>query len=81
MLIKIILFCAAIYLSDRLCLWLERKGWLYYRNKKASGGVMGSALLELHSLLQPGIRNVVEIKKNNVKIRQSEADDYLKNNN
>jgi len=45
----LIVFCMVIYFIDRACLWLESKGWLYYRKNKPHGGVVGNALLELHS--------------------------------
>jgi hypothetical protein len=66
--------CLAIYFFDKICLWLEKQGWLYYRNKKAESGIIGNALLELHSLLNPGTRHVIEVKQNAVKQKRNEAD-------
>ena len=45
--IKIVL---AFYLLDKLCLWLERKGYLYYRNEKREGDVCGGVLQELNHI-------------------------------
>ena len=48
---------------DRLGLWMESRGWIYYRKKKPQPGGLGNALLELHTLLQPSREHIVEIKK------------------
>lgn len=63
MLIKIILFFLLIYIMDCFLLWLERKGWLFYRKRKSPGGFVGNALLELNSVFQPSSHNVIEVKK------------------
>lgn len=63
-----------LYLIDRICLWLEAKGWLYYRHHQPPGGFVGNALLELNSLFQPSIRHTIEMKQNQVKYKRSEAD-------
>jgi hypothetical protein len=73
----LLIFCStilAIYFFDKVCLWLEEKGWLYYRNKKAESGIIGNALLELHALLNPGTRHVIEVKQNAVKQKRNETD-------
>lgn len=64
----------ALYLLDKLGLWLERKGWLYYRNEKPQGGVCGSVLQELNTHLSPSSRHVIEMKHNQAKYKKSEAD-------
>jgi hypothetical protein len=51
---------AGIYLLHRLALWAEERGWIYYRHKHAGGGTMGTALLELQTILEPTKRHVVE---------------------
>jgi len=67
--------CAALYFMDKLFLWLENKGWLYYRHRKAQKGIMGNALLELNSFLQPSARHTIEMKQKQVIVKQSEAGD------
>lgn len=49
-----------LWLLDRLGLYMEKKGWIYYRYKKASPGTTASALLELHSILEPSKKHLVE---------------------
>ncbi len=63
-----------IYLMHRFCLWLERKGRIYYRHKKPQTGIMGSGLQELNAILQPSNRHVIEMKQNEVKFKRSEVD-------
>ena len=58
-----------LYVLDRLALWAERRGWIYYRNKHSSGGAIGNAFLELQAFLEPSKRHVVEERK---KIRKDE---------
>lgn len=47
---------------DRLALAAERRGWIYYRARKANPASLGSAMLEVQSLLEPGVREVVEAR-------------------
>lgn len=77
----IISICIAFYLLHRLCLWLEQKGWLYYRHRKAESGIVGSTLQELNSLLNPSVRHTIEMKQNveTVMRRESEAESGDKN--
>lgn len=45
---------------DRIALWAEGRGWIYYRRKRASPRALGNALLETQALLEPRAREVVE---------------------
>ncbi|MBP9777664.1 MAG: hypothetical protein KBD25_00615 [Rickettsiaceae bacterium] len=58
---------------DKLCLWLERKGQLYYRHKKAPGGAVGNAFMDLNSILQPTVQHIIEVKQNEVRLAQSKS--------
>jgi hypothetical protein len=51
---------ALLFALDRLLLRLEKRGYIYYRRRKASPGTVGSAVLEVHALFEPGRRHVVE---------------------
>lgn len=73
-LITVIVFCIGIYLVDKICLWLEGKGWLYYRHEKPRGGVIGNSLLELHAILNPATHHIIQMKENQVSHKRSEAD-------
>ena len=54
--------CVGLYITDKICLWLERKGLLFYRHNKPEGGVIGSTLLELQNMVNPSTRHIIEIK-------------------
>jgi hypothetical protein len=51
---------AACWLLDRLGLWLEDRGWLYYRRKKPSSSPL-SSLVALQQLIEPGVQHVVGV--------------------
>lgn len=49
-------------LIDKLCLWMEENGWLYYRRYGMPGGSFLRALLiAFATLFQPRVRNSVEL--------------------
>ena len=52
---------AALYGPDRLGLWLEDRGWLYYRRKKPESSPAG-CLVALHQLVEPGAKHAVQLK-------------------
>jgi hypothetical protein len=52
----------ALFTIDRLFLWLESKGWMYYRRKKPRGGAAVYHLMQIHSVFEPGFEEVIEIK-------------------
>jgi hypothetical protein len=54
-----------------LCLWLEDRGWLYYRHKKPSGSPMSSWIAMQH-FIEPGVKHVVEVKQEK-RIEKEEA--------
>ena len=72
--ILLLLGAAALFLLDRLGLYLESRGWIYYRKKKASPTTLGNAFLELQSILEPGKRNVVEVRTEEVVEDDDEGD-------
>ncbi|WP_070378594.1 DUF6191 domain-containing protein [Rhodococcus sp. WMMA185] len=44
---------------DQLGLWAERRGWIYWRKKKGTGGPSG-ALEYMDTLFSPSTHNVVQ---------------------
>ena len=55
---------ALLFGLDRLMLWLERRGWIYYRRSKPhSSGTLGNAFLELQQLAEPTVRHVLEERR------------------
>ncbi len=43
-------------------LWAERRGWIYYKHRKASPGSVGNALLQVQSIFEPGKEHVLEAR-------------------
>ncbi len=72
--IALITIFLVLYFFNKLCLWLERKGWIYYRHKKPQGGIMGNALLELQAFLNPSARYAVEVKQNKISQQRETKD-------
>lgn len=56
----VLALASALFGLDRLGLWAERRGWIYYRRKRASPRSLGNALLETQALLEPRARETVE---------------------
>ena len=53
----------AVFVLDRLGLWLEDRGLLYYRRKKPSSSPLG-AFVALQQFIEPGSRHVQEVGQN-----------------
>lgn len=47
---------------DRLLRWMERRGWIFYRERGPSGSGAGNALAELQAMLTPAARELVVAK-------------------
>jgi hypothetical protein len=50
---------AVVYALDRLGLYVERRGWVYYRQKRGSVP-LATAVLETQALFDPSKRHVLE---------------------
>jgi hypothetical protein len=68
---------AVVYGLHRSAVWAERKGWIYYRKGRGSSGTLGSALLEVQSLLEPSKRHVVEERRRNAAEDEESGDPPL----
>jgi hypothetical protein len=55
-----ILAIIGLYCLDRISLWAEGCGWIYYRRRRANSSTVGNALLELQTILEPSKRHVIE---------------------
>jgi hypothetical protein len=72
----ILVVCAvAIVILDRLLLAAERRGWIYWRKRKASPGTTASAMLEIQSLVEPGRAHTVEVLREELPEVDDEGDD------
>lgn len=52
-----------LWLADRGLLKAEERGWIYWRKKRGHSERLGQAFLDLHSMLEPGNRHVLEEKR------------------
>lgn len=59
-LIVILLLGTAAFFIDRLLVWMEKRGWINYRQIDAIRR-KGSAVLEVQSLFEPDKKYVLEI--------------------
>ena len=59
---------------DRLALWAEERGWIYWRRKKAQTGALGSALMEMNVITNPSAQHVIDAKDAK-KLEERENDD------
>lgn len=60
-----------LFALDRLALLMESRGWIYWRRtKRRTGASLGDAFLEIHSILEPDKRHVIEMKR-----EEKEAED------
>jgi hypothetical protein len=53
---------SSVYALDRLGLWLEGRGWIYYRTKRGSVP-LGRAVMETQALLDPTKRYLLEVAR------------------
>ena len=72
--VSLILLVILAVIFDKTCLYLERKGWLYYRHKKPEKGIIGGALEELNALLMPSQRHVIVAKKQEAQCQKKGED-------
>jgi len=65
-----------VLVLDRVGLWMERQGWIYYRKIKSKGGGLGNALQEFNAFLNPSTKHAVEVKQKDSKQRDDQGDGH-----
>lgn len=65
---------AGLYGLHRLALWMESRGWIYYKKKHASAGTLGAAFLEIQAIAQPEKKYVLEMRQDQRAERDDEGD-------
>ncbi len=63
-----------LYGLHRLATWAERRGWIYYLRRRGSSGALGTAFLEIQSIMEPGKRYVAEERSRQVVENQDSGD-------
>ena len=64
----------AVWFVDRALLWMESRGWIYYRRTKPGRGAMTYHLFEWNAAFDPTMRQVQEEQVREV-IQEEEAGD------
>lgn len=65
-----------LFLLDQLGLWMERKGWFYYRNSEPKGTTgVGNALHELNSIFDSTVKSQDEIREEMQQEEQESGDE------
>ncbi len=59
----LVLIAAAIAAIDRLALWAEARGWIYWRRSKRRGSGGADILLDLNAFGDPGAKHVIEARQ------------------
>jgi hypothetical protein len=58
---------------DRLLLWMESKGWIYWRKVKPKGGGLSAGLTAMHQLVEPDVRHVREDRERRTVIHSADS--------
>ncbi|HPR64170.1 MAG TPA: hypothetical protein PK014_08090 [Thermoanaerobaculia bacterium] len=58
--LSICILAAFLWFLDRCLLWMEARGWIYYRKKKTSPGTARNAFLHLQTMVDPGKQIIIE---------------------
>ena len=56
----LLMIAAALHGLDRLGLWLEDRGWLYYRRRRPSSSPL-SMWVAMQQYMEPGVKHVREV--------------------
>src|SRR6185503_10492179 len=77
-----ILAVAAIglILLDRVAVWMEARGWIYWRKQKPAGksgggGGMSGLLTDFQQLVEPQVRHVIQDREERRLVRLSHSAD------
>ena len=66
----------ALWLLDRLALWAEARGFIYWRCSKPAGSALSGAFLDLDSFFDPGATHIVEARQAE-QMEQTSDDDMV----
>ena len=66
---------------DRVALWMERRGWIYWRKRQpgvargAGGGGLSGVLTDFQQLVEPQVRHVIEDREERRVVRLNHSAD------
>jgi hypothetical protein len=52
-----------LYALHRTALWMERKGWIFYKHTKPSSSAMSNAFMQVQAMFEPAAEYVVERRR------------------
>ncbi len=52
-----------LYLLHRALVAAEERGWVYYRRRSSTCRSIGSAMLEVHAMMEPEKRHILKVGK------------------
>jgi hypothetical protein len=65
---------AALYALHHGALWMERRGWIFYRDTKASSTSRSNAFMQVQAMFEPRAEYVVEGRRSDETKAAEEAD-------
>ncbi|MBI1361240.1 MAG: hypothetical protein GC155_13265 [Alphaproteobacteria bacterium] len=65
----------AVFAIDRLCLWMEAKGWIYWRKVKRRGSAGAAALSTFNEAFDPSSRHAAEVREERQVEDEDDGDD------
>lgn len=76
--LAVVALFAAGYALHHLALWMEDRGWIFYRTKGMAQGSAASAAMEIASMLEPEVGHVIEeIRSEQLRAEQDESGEGL----
>jgi hypothetical protein len=51
-----------IYGVRRVSHWMHRRGWTRWKMRRGTSSALGNAVLGVHSIFQPGVRDQLEVR-------------------
>lgn len=71
---RIVAIAVAVYLLHRLALWLEARGYIYYRNKQPTGSGMTNAALDFERLIRPSVEHHVAAQDEQIETDENDGE-------
>jgi len=70
----LVVFAVSLFLLDRILLWAEKRGWIYWRRRKAGVGARSTASMieEFQAFLSPTVRYAQEEKDRRLVLREDD---------
>ena len=73
-LIWVLAATVVLFLTDRFLLWVESRGWIYYRRYGLHRGAATYHLLEMSSVFDPGFKEIMEVRTEEKELQDESGD-------